>query len=98
MKTVHWTEVQRGLLSKRADKLVRLAGWLLAVSVALTIILAVLSRYATGQAVSYVIFTLAVLAVALLVAAFGLVLPLPLIVHELKEMDELVSDQTRRHF
>jgi hypothetical protein len=33
-----------------------------------------------------------------LIAAFGLVLPLPLIVHELKEMDEVVSEQTRRHF
>lgn len=98
MKTVHWTEVQRGLLSRRADRLVRLAGVLLAVSVALTTILAMLGRYAASQAVSYVIFTVAVLAVALLIAAFGLVLPLPLIVHELKEMDEVISEQTRRHF
>jgi hypothetical protein len=98
MKTIHWAEVQRGLLSKRADKLVRLAGWLVVLSVALTVTLAILGRVAAGQAVSYVIFTLAVLAVALLIAAFGLVLPLPLIVHELKEMDEVVSEQTRRHF
>jgi hypothetical protein len=98
MKTVHWTEVQRGLLSKRADKLVRLAGLLLAVSVVFTVIIAILACFGTSQAVSYVIFTLAVLAVALLIAAFGLVLPLPLIVHELKEMDELISEQTRRHF
>lgn len=98
MKTVHWAEVQRELLGKRADLLVRLAFILLGVSMLLTGIVALLSQFRDHGWVPPIIFGLAFAAVILLIVAFGLVLPLPLIIHELKEMDELVAEQTRRHY
>ncbi|HXF05985.1 MAG TPA: hypothetical protein VNM72_11295 [Blastocatellia bacterium] len=98
MKTLHWAEVQRGLLTKRADLLVRLAFILLGISALLTGMVVLLSRFRDHGWVEPVIFGLALGAVILLIIAFGLVLPVPLIVHELKEMDEVVAEQTRRHY
>lgn len=98
MKTVHWAEAQREFLGKRADLLVCLAFILLGVSMVLTGVVALLSRFRDHGGVPPIIFGLALAAVILLIIAFGLVLPLPLIVHELKEMDELVAEQTRRRY
>jgi hypothetical protein len=98
MKTVHWAEVQREVLATRADQLVRLAFILLGAGSVLTATVAVLSRFREHAALSLVIFGMAVGAVLLLLVAFGLLLPLPFLVHQLKEMDNVIADQTRRRY
>jgi len=96
MKTVQWMEGQRALLARRADQMVRVALTLFLVSCALALGVVIARRWDDHSVGMYVVLVLAVLSAALLVAALGVLLPLPWLVHQLKQMDELIAEQRRR--
>ncbi len=96
MKTVQWMEGQRALLARRADKMVRVAATLFLVSCALALGVVIVRRWADHPTGMYVVLGMALLSAALIVAAFGVLLPLPWLIHQLKQMDELIAEQQRR--
>jgi hypothetical protein len=96
MKTVQWMGGQRALLARRADKIVRVAATLFLISCALALGVVIVRRWADHPVGMYVVFGMALLSVALLVASLGVLLPLPWLVHQLKQMDDLIAEQRRR--
>ncbi len=96
MKTVQWMGGQRTLLARRADKIVRVAATLFLISCALALGVVIARRWASHPVGMYVVLGMALLSVALLVASLGVLLPLPWLVHQLKQMDELIAEQRRR--
>jgi len=96
MKTVQWMEGQRALLARRADKMVRVAAILFLTSCALALGVVIARRWADHPVGMYIVFGMALLSVALLVAALGVILPLPWLIHQLKQMDEVIAEQRRR--
>jgi uncharacterized membrane protein len=96
MKTLQWMETQRTLLARRADKMVRVAATLFLISCVLALGVMIARRWADHEVGMYVVLGMALLSAALILAAFGVLLPLPWIVHQLKQMDEVIAEQRRR--
>lgn len=96
MKTLPWMEGQRAALSRRVDKMVRVAAILFLASCSLALGVVLVQRWSDYPANAYVVLGMALLSVALIVAALGVILPLPWLVHQLKQMDEVIAEQRRR--